>query len=641
MVSIGTLFSDFMQLVGLNHYTKTQSDNQYAAKDHSHTGYLTSHQDISGKIDTAGTGLSKTGTTLNHSNSITAQTTSALKKIKYDAQGHITGVDNVAKNDITALGIPSENTVYTHPSYTPKNNGLYKITVDNTGHISSANSVSKNDITALGIPSSDTTYNPASSSSNGLMSSNDKTKLDNLPTRSELNNLIDASFSLEKITDFTTDDLEYIHGDVSGASFAAMCADANIDIELVPNVIYLVENDGHDESSFYNEYVFLEDDGTCEMLGTTSPNIDWSMITNRPSTYSPSTHTHTTSDLSDFPTYRTTYSSTRPIQVVMKTVENGSLMMNPLLTGNIYNSRTYDNIKSGESSSISLTNQLLINNAIDTKFGEIDGSLTNIPYTNINFSTGEGVDVVNFDNSSLEVSFADSIINNVGTGITTYNGSEIVTKDDLQEIYTINSDYRNRNTGETATITLNLFDFNENNIVGKSISLKCDKGSFANGSQTYTATTDSTGKIQTTWTAGDGGITKFYTNDRLIGDNCYIHVTEKTSWTEVTYASGYARYSSGNGVYYRKIGNTIELDGYWATSSQRSATDTDTKFASIPSSVAPSKAVRVRCPGSGVNTYLLTIETNGDLKWARYGASSSIALPATAWCTVHAVWTIE
>ena len=100
MVSIVTLFSDFMQLVGLNHYTKTQSDNQYAAKDHSHTGYLTSHQDISGKIDTAGTGLSKSGTTLNHSNSITAVTTAAFKKIKYDAQGHITGTADVAASDL-------------------------------------------------------------------------------------------------------------------------------------------------------------------------------------------------------------------------------------------------------------------------------------------------------------------------------------------------------------------------------------------------------------------------------------------------------------------------------------------------------------------------------------------------------------
>ena len=44
---------------------------------------------ISGKIDTAGTGLSKSDTTLNHSNSVTAQTTQALYPIKIDAQGHI------------------------------------------------------------------------------------------------------------------------------------------------------------------------------------------------------------------------------------------------------------------------------------------------------------------------------------------------------------------------------------------------------------------------------------------------------------------------------------------------------------------------------------------------------------------------
>lgn len=47
---------------------------------------------------------------------------------------------------------------YTHPSYTSKTNGLYKITVDEKGHVSSTTNVSKSDITALGIPSQDTTY---------------------------------------------------------------------------------------------------------------------------------------------------------------------------------------------------------------------------------------------------------------------------------------------------------------------------------------------------------------------------------------------------------------------------------------------------------------------------------------------------
>lgn len=56
--------------------------------------------DVSGKIDTAGTGLSKSGTTLNHSNSITAQTSTALKKIKYDNTGHITDASDVIGTDL-------------------------------------------------------------------------------------------------------------------------------------------------------------------------------------------------------------------------------------------------------------------------------------------------------------------------------------------------------------------------------------------------------------------------------------------------------------------------------------------------------------------------------------------------------------
>lgn len=74
---------------------------------HTHSNYLTS-SDISGKIDTAGTGLSKNGTTLNHSNSVTALSTASLKKVKYDGTGHITGT-----SDVTASDLPS----HTHDQY--------------------------------------------------------------------------------------------------------------------------------------------------------------------------------------------------------------------------------------------------------------------------------------------------------------------------------------------------------------------------------------------------------------------------------------------------------------------------------------------------------------------------------------------
>ena len=71
------------------------------------SGYLTS-SDISGKIDTAGTGLTKSGTTINHNDNVTsAQTTTVFKKIKYDKQGHITGTADVQASDIPTLSYNS------------------------------------------------------------------------------------------------------------------------------------------------------------------------------------------------------------------------------------------------------------------------------------------------------------------------------------------------------------------------------------------------------------------------------------------------------------------------------------------------------------------------------------------------------
>ena len=49
-------------------------------------------------------------------------------------------------------------TMYSHPTYTAKANGLYKVTVDGTGHVSGTTAVTKADITGLGIPAKDTTY---------------------------------------------------------------------------------------------------------------------------------------------------------------------------------------------------------------------------------------------------------------------------------------------------------------------------------------------------------------------------------------------------------------------------------------------------------------------------------------------------
>lgn len=98
----------------------------------------------------------------------------------------------------------TEEAVYTHPSYTEKTSGLYKVTVDSEGHVSAATAVQKSDITALGIPSENTTYAAATTSANGLMTSTDKSKLDGIesgaqkhiaPTATEVKTALGTSSS--------------------------------------------------------------------------------------------------------------------------------------------------------------------------------------------------------------------------------------------------------------------------------------------------------------------------------------------------------------------------------------------------------------------------------------------------------------
>ncbi|WP_294759295.1 hypothetical protein [uncultured Gemmiger sp.] len=136
----------------------------------------------------------------------------------------------LSTNDYTAAektklaGIAAGANKYTHPTHTAKTAGLYKVTVDAQGHVTDATAVAKDDITALGIPGQDTntwtpfkgatssaagtagyvpapaagdqekffkadgtfavpkdtTYNPATQSANGLMTAADKKKLDGI-----------------------------------------------------------------------------------------------------------------------------------------------------------------------------------------------------------------------------------------------------------------------------------------------------------------------------------------------------------------------------------------------------------------------------------------------------------------------------
>ena len=122
-----------------------------------------------------------------YANSIEALTTNynteIVKKVdKVDGMG-LSSNDYTDAEKTKLSGIASGANMYVHPTYTQYTSGLYKIAIDNFGHVKQAESVSKDDIVALGIPSQDTTYNVANKATDGLLSAADKKKYDEYDSR--------------------------------------------------------------------------------------------------------------------------------------------------------------------------------------------------------------------------------------------------------------------------------------------------------------------------------------------------------------------------------------------------------------------------------------------------------------------------
>lgn len=87
-----------------------------------------------------------------------------ITKIKTLLDGKVSAETGkgLSTNDYTTeeksklAGIATGANNYTHPSNTARTSGLYKVTVDAFGHVTAATAVTKTDITALGIPAQDT-----------------------------------------------------------------------------------------------------------------------------------------------------------------------------------------------------------------------------------------------------------------------------------------------------------------------------------------------------------------------------------------------------------------------------------------------------------------------------------------------------
>ena len=89
-------------------------------------------------------------------------------------RGTVAGTFTLNQSGNETIELTDYNTIYTHPTFTARNLGFYKIQVNNQGHVIATSNVAKTDITNLGIPAQDTTYTKATTTADGLMSKEDK-----------------------------------------------------------------------------------------------------------------------------------------------------------------------------------------------------------------------------------------------------------------------------------------------------------------------------------------------------------------------------------------------------------------------------------------------------------------------------------
>lgn len=203
----------------------------------------------------------------------------ALGKIKAWGEGKFVAQETgkgLSSNDYTSAektklsGIAEGANKYVHPSYTAQKSGLYKVTVDASGHVSATTAVAKADITGLGIPAQDTTYADATTSTHGLMSAADKTKLDGVATGAQANKIESVKVNG---TALTPDSSKAVNvdlsayaksADVSKEIASAVSGVTQIDysvVEALPStgkkgVIYLVANSGSG-NNIYDEYIYI------------------------------------------------------------------------------------------------------------------------------------------------------------------------------------------------------------------------------------------------------------------------------------------------------------------------------------------------------------------------------------------------
>jgi len=223
------------------------------------------------------------------------------------------------KNKLAGIDAGANN--YTHPSYTSQTKKLYKVEVDGTGHVNDVTEVAKSDITALGIPAQDTTYTPASNtptadSTNGSVGSSEKyAREDHVHPKSTIYAEASHSHEATEVTDANAANYSHIGSLSANATQQAINNAINTIIGTLSNIqaIQVVDTKPTASASTMGKLYIVSENSKVNVYYTKQSgsgssatyswqkmdadildelSISWNDVQNKPTSFTPSSHTH-------------------------------------------------------------------------------------------------------------------------------------------------------------------------------------------------------------------------------------------------------------------------------------------------------------------------------------------------------------
>ena len=113
-------------------------------------------------------------------------------------------------------------------------------------------------------------------------------------------------------------------------------------------------------------------------------------------------------------------------------------------------------------------------------------------------------------------------------------------------------------------------------------------------------------------------------------------------WININYSSNFTGYSTSyNNVRLSMNGNQVKLNGIMKPTTAIAGGTEKHLICTLPSNLIPLSEHNFICHGSSTNTYMVTVETNGNVNFSRYTDNSKyIEAPTTAWLSYSITYTL-